>query len=463
MRRVDCTPSRCSAAGAGTARPHRSDGSAARRTRPVKQLVRPLVDALHRGDQQTGELPGDPSRAGGLLDVAQGVAHRVRQRVLYRNQRIGGGDERVVAAPCRLVSRHCVVEGDDARHGSPRVVAPLGELFGCLCQSAERAGHRTVAHDSLCPQGDHRKRAELHRVEELLDLFDEQCRGEGASSYLAVGDGSAGVVEHGDRVVLQRAEICAGTRPHLHGAHATDGEAEEVHRRGTNPGQVVDQCGQFTIVHRSSVLHAAAADPYTASVPAPPPIAELPRADVLADLLHDELPPAAAPGSGTGFAAVLVLLHDVDGVPHVVLTRRADHLSHHPGQVSLPGGRYEPSDAGLANTALRETWEEIGVPVEAVRLVRQLGQVHTQVSGFLVTPFVGVATEPIVPVIADGEIARIMQVPVADILTAHALLPEHPTIATLRYALDGEDVWGATARILVMFVAALEEALGSSR
>ena len=90
-------------------------------------------------------------------------------------------------------------------------------------------------------------------------------------------------------------------------------------------------------------------------------------------------------------SAVLVLLYDRGGAPHLVLTKRTDTLEHHPGQVSLPGGRPDPDDGDLATTALRETHEELGVAPESVRIVGRLPDVPTTVSGFVISPFVGVS------------------------------------------------------------------------
>jgi 8-oxo-dGTP pyrophosphatase MutT (NUDIX family) len=195
--------------------------------------------------------------------------------------------------------------------------------------------------------------------------------------------------------------------------------------------------------------------------PTPADRITLPSAGEIAERLVAPRGPATQAPRGIRMAGVLLLLFDVDGEPHTILTRRSDDLSHHPGQVSLPGGRYEPSDGDLATTALRETHEEIGIAPEAVRIVRQLSSVHTRVSSFLVTPFVGVATGPIEPVPCDREIARVMQVSIADILAADARLPRFPTIATLRYPLDNEDVWGATARILSDFTRVLRRVLAA--
>lgn len=168
---------------------------------------------------------------------------------------------------------------------------------------------------------------------------------------------------------------------------------------------------------------------------------------------------AVAPGRES---AVLILLYDRDDVPHLVLTKRTDTLEHHPGQVSLPGGRPDPADGDLAMTALRETHEELGVAPESVRVVGRLPDVPTMASGFVISPFVGVSDAPLRPVPSEREIARVLEVPVVALLAADALLPATPDILSLRYPFDGEDVWGATARILRVFSGVVREAVAVS-
>ena len=158
-------------------------------------------------------------------------------------------------------------------------------------------------------------------------------------------------------------------------------------------------------------------------------------------------------------SAVLVLLYDRDGAPHLVLTKRTDTLEHHPGQVSLPGGRLDGSDEDLATTALRETHEELGIAPESVRIVGRLSDVPTMASGFVISPFVGVSEAPLRPVPSEREIARVLEVPIVALLAADARLPARPDILSLRYPLHGEDVWGATARILRIFSRVVREAL----
>lgn len=172
-----------------------------------------------------------------------------------------------------------------------------------------------------------------------------------------------------------------------------------------------------------------------------------PRARQLAEILQT---PVAGdpPATSARRAAVLILLFDRRDQAHFVLTRRTDSLAHHPGQISLPGGAMEPQDPSLGVAALRETYEEVGVHPDRVALVGRLPDVHTAVSDFLVTPFVGVHEGPPQMRAEPLEIARIFTPTVRALIQADAALPADPTIATLRYPLCDEDVWGATARIL---------------
>jgi 8-oxo-dGTP pyrophosphatase MutT (NUDIX family) len=185
----------------------------------------------------------------------------------------------------------------------------------------------------------------------------------------------------------------------------------------------------------------------------PPPPARLPPAGALAALLEDALrerAPAALPGPGRR-AAVLIVLIDRSDEAHLLLTRRSDDLPSHPGQVSLPGGVVEDSDPSPREAALRETEEEVGLPRRSLRVLGQLDDVHTMASGFIIRPFVALLDGPHAAVASDTEVARIFDVPMADLLRADAALPADPAPLALRYPLGGEDVWGATARILRIF------------
>lgn len=152
-------------------------------------------------------------------------------------------------------------------------------------------------------------------------------------------------------------------------------------------------------------------------------------------------------------AAVLVPLVARREQYTVLLTRRAEHLAHHPGQVSFPGGRSEPQDGGPVGTALREAAEEIGLAARHVEVVGFLDLYQT-VSGFLVTPVVAVV-KPEFTVNPDPfEVADVFEVPLV-----HALDPanheRHSRVFNGQqrefYVVPWRDyyIWGATAAMLV--------------
>jgi 8-oxo-dGTP pyrophosphatase MutT (NUDIX family) len=158
-------------------------------------------------------------------------------------------------------------------------------------------------------------------------------------------------------------------------------------------------------------------------------------------------------------AAVLIPLYDRDGQPHLILTKRTADLPAHPGQISLRGGRRDPTDRDLRMTALRETHEELGIDPSAIEVIGELDDVATFQSQYIVTPVIGVLAAAPQTRPNPQEIDRVMEVGVGEILVLDAALPAHPTLADLRYPLDGEDVWGATARILRTFAAMTRRAI----
>ncbi|MBI5284941.1 MAG: CoA pyrophosphatase [Chloroflexi bacterium] len=157
-------------------------------------------------------------------------------------------------------------------------------------------------------------------------------------------------------------------------------------------------------------------------------------------------------------AAVLLPLYEKDGETSVVFTRRSELVEHHKGQISFPCGAHDATDPDLCFTALRETWEEIGVAVDHVEVVGQLDEMIT-ISNFLVRPFVGRITEPgPYPFVhSEVEVAEILEVPL-DHLRDEANVLAEPRIyqgrAIIAYSFRWNDhvIWGATARILKQFL-----------
>ena len=167
-----------------------------------------------------------------------------------------------------------------------------------------------------------------------------------------------------------------------------------------------------------------------------------------------QLQPAAGPTARQ--ASVLLLLWRQDEALRFVLTRRAQGLRGHSGQVSLPGGRREPGDADAAATALRETREELGIAEGAVRPLGWLGEIYIPPSDFVVRPLVGAldAAPRFRPCAA--EVAEVLCVPLAQLFEG-----ERKRVSLRRaqgrdaripwYALEGHMVWGATAMLLSEF------------
>lgn len=143
---------------------------------------------------------------------------------------------------------------------------------------------------------------------------------------------------------------------------------------------------------------------------------------------------------------------------HIVLTVRADSLRHG-GQVSLPGGVIEPGEA-FEQAALREAHEEVALPRDSVRVLGALTPLDIPVSGFRLHPIV--AASETVPVLSpsDGEVARILEVPVDDLLDPARLMStvrERDGIALTvpAFHVAGVEIWGATAMVLAEFLALL--------
>jgi 8-oxo-dGTP pyrophosphatase MutT (NUDIX family) len=160
--------------------------------------------------------------------------------------------------------------------------------------------------------------------------------------------------------------------------------------------------------------------------------------------------PVAEPPAGQRRAAVLVPLFVREGALRVLLTRRAETVEHHRGQISFPGGVEEDDDPSPFATAARETEEELGIAPGDIRLLGALTPLTT-VTDFFVEPFVGAIPYPHVLRPAEAEIAEVIDPPVAALLDPKILetrlLPGRDE-PTLFYHYGQHVIWGATARIL---------------
>lgn len=163
-----------------------------------------------------------------------------------------------------------------------------------------------------------------------------------------------------------------------------------------------------------------------------------------------EIPP------GARTAAALILLYPLGEAPHLLLTVRAGQLAQHAGQVSLPGGGLEPGET-IHEAALRETHEEVGVDPREVRIIGALSPLYIPGSNFALYPVVGVADWPPTWRAAAGEVARVLETPLAELFTTAGPHRGYRCHEDRRYQvpyfeIGGERVWGATAMVLAELI-----------
>jgi 8-oxo-dGTP pyrophosphatase MutT (NUDIX family) len=151
-------------------------------------------------------------------------------------------------------------------------------------------------------------------------------------------------------------------------------------------------------------------------------------------------------------ASVIIPLFEKEQNLHILLTKRTDRVKAHPGEISFPGGMYEEADADTRKTALRECHEEIGVKADDVEIVGRLDDLTT-LTGFVITPYVGIIPYPYSFKINQKEVAYLIHLPFEH-LTKSDLVHEQieyrgrtETIDCIYY--NGERIWGATCRMLL--------------
>jgi 8-oxo-dGTP pyrophosphatase MutT (NUDIX family) len=163
-------------------------------------------------------------------------------------------------------------------------------------------------------------------------------------------------------------------------------------------------------------------------------------------------PGTSGSGPAKKDAGVLVPLIERSSGVHVVLTKRAAHLSSHPGQIAFPGGKRDAGDADISATALREAHEETGLDPSLVEILGQL-PAHETVTGFNVIPTIGWISTPWEVKADPGEVAEVFEVPLSHVVTAQNFQVQSRIWRGQRrsyYCVPYGPyyIWGATARIL---------------
>jgi len=167
---------------------------------------------------------------------------------------------------------------------------------------------------------------------------------------------------------------------------------------------------------------------------------------------HDRMPLPDGPVP----AAVLVPVYDKGGAPHLLFTKRTEHLHHHRGEISFPGGVCHAEDGSPLSTALRETEEEVGIPATSVKVLGGLDDILS-VHNYRVTPFVGWCSFDYPLKFNRAEIDKVLEVPLAHLLRPEIFRVEdwtwkgrqHPVFF---YSFTGHEIWGLTAAILKQFL-----------
>jgi 8-oxo-dGTP pyrophosphatase MutT (NUDIX family) len=159
-------------------------------------------------------------------------------------------------------------------------------------------------------------------------------------------------------------------------------------------------------------------------------------------------------GQPTPAAVLVPIVNRPEGL-QLLLTQRSADLPDHPGQISFPGGRVEPDDASLADAALRESREEIGLHSDRVEVLGQLAEYET-VTGYRVTPVVGWVEPPFALAPDPIEVADVFEVPLTFVLDPVNRQRHYRMLGTSRryyWAIPfGERyIWGATAAMLLIF------------
>jgi 8-oxo-dGTP pyrophosphatase MutT (NUDIX family) len=153
-------------------------------------------------------------------------------------------------------------------------------------------------------------------------------------------------------------------------------------------------------------------------------------------------------------AAVLMLCYPKNGATHLVLIVRNSYQGVHSAQIAFPGGKFEQEDVDFAATALRETFEEVGVHPDKIEIIKPFTQVYIPPSNFMVYPYLGICQNEIAFRPDPKEVAGIIELPLAAFLTDRLLVVTQMetsnanSIEIPAFQIENHTVWGATAMML---------------
>jgi 8-oxo-dGTP pyrophosphatase MutT (NUDIX family) len=158
-------------------------------------------------------------------------------------------------------------------------------------------------------------------------------------------------------------------------------------------------------------------------------------------------------------ASILIPLYEKNDITYLLFTKRTDKVRHHKGQICFPGGKFDFGDNDLKTTALRETYEEIGIKEQDITLLGKINNMVT-ITNFIVSPFVGSFPYPYNFIISQDEIEEIIEVPLYHFLDKKNFKEEAREINEIQYPIyyyyfNNHVIWGVTGKILFDFITIL--------
>ena len=182
--------------------------------------------------------------------------------------------------------------------------------------------------------------------------------------------------------------------------------------------------------------------------------------DTINDILSSREPKSFDDKRVTDYrhAGVLLPLLEEEGICKVLFTRRTDSVGHHKGQISFPGGAVDKRDTSIKETALRETYEEIGLSEKDIEILGRIDDALTVASNYVIHPFVGMVTSMDDLSINRAEVNRVITVPLCLFHNTGSEKKRYPveydgiTYETSAYKYHEHTIWGATAGIMENFM-----------
>jgi 8-oxo-dGTP pyrophosphatase MutT (NUDIX family) len=150
-------------------------------------------------------------------------------------------------------------------------------------------------------------------------------------------------------------------------------------------------------------------------------------------------------------SSVLVIIHfNIEYTPTVIFTKRSSSLRNHAGEISFPGGRVSDQDGSIIETAIRETFEEIGLPIQKEKIIGCLSPTNTYTTRIVIYPFIVILNKISFPFEPNEEVEKVIEVPLENLRDCMAVDEEHSSRDNemFKFSVNGYLIWGATARIL---------------